>query len=65
MGKKEQLDEEIAQRENILFLKEHYRRRLPVLREVFLTRKLTRTEIMEGRGIIARTCSEAITFRRC
>ncbi len=39
---KSQIDEEIAQRENIQLLKEHYLQSLPVLREVFLTSLITR-----------------------
>lgn len=48
---KARIDEEIAQKENVEVLKEHYRKSLPLLREMFLTslvsRKLTRTEIEE------------------
>ncbi|UQZ85753.1 putative response regulatory protein [Paenibacillus konkukensis] len=43
------IDEEIARKENVLTLQEHYRQSLPVLREVFLgslmNRKLPRAEI--------------------
>jgi two-component system response regulator YesN len=45
------MDEETARKENVQTLQEHYRRSLPVLREVFLaaliTRKLSKAEIME------------------
>ncbi|TVY01914.1 response regulator [Paenibacillus cremeus] len=48
---KSQLDAEIAEKENVQILQEHYRKSIPVLREVFLasllTRKLSRTEIDE------------------
>lgn len=46
-----QIDHEISQKENVHILEEHYRKSLPVLREVFLasllTRKLPQTEIEE------------------
>ncbi|MFD2614135.1 response regulator [Paenibacillus gansuensis] len=49
-----QLDEEFEQKENIHILEEHYRKSLPVLREVFLsslvTTKLRRTEMEEKAG---------------
>lgn len=48
---KARIDEEIAQKENIEVLKEHYRKSLPLLRETFLaslvSRKLPRSEIEE------------------
>ncbi|UUZ81024.1 response regulator [Paenibacillus sp. P26] len=48
---KAKLDEEIEQKENVHLLEEHYRKSLPVLREVFLaslvTRKLPRAELEE------------------
>lgn len=48
---KAKLDEEIAQKENVALLREHYRKSLPVLRESFLgslmTRKLPEREIRE------------------
>ncbi|MCZ8523154.1 MULTISPECIES: response regulator [Paenibacillus] len=46
-----QIDEEIARKENVQTLQEHYRKSLPVLREVFLaslvTRRLPLREIQE------------------
>lgn len=51
MKVKAQIDAEVAEKENIELLRDHYRKSLPVLREVFLTslisRKLTREEIIE------------------
>jgi two-component system response regulator YesN len=48
---KNRMDEEIAQKEDMQILKEHYRESLPVLREAFLasllTRKLSSEEIKE------------------
>ncbi|MGF9913490.1 response regulator [Paenibacillus ehimensis] len=48
---KRRIDEEAAEKENVQTLQEHYRRSLPVLREVFLAslvaRKLPRREIEE------------------
>ncbi|MCZ8512740.1 response regulator [Paenibacillus filicis] len=48
---KAKLDQEIEQMENVHLLEEHYRKSLPVLREVFLgslvTRKLPRAQLME------------------
>jgi two-component system response regulator YesN len=48
---RDQIDHEISQKENVHILEEHYRKSLPVLREVFLasllTRKLLQTEIEE------------------
>ncbi|MCP3775105.1 response regulator [Paenibacillus sp. MZ04-78.2] len=48
---KHRIDEEAAEKENVQTLQEHYRRSLPVLREVFLAslvaRKLPRREIEE------------------
>lgn len=48
---KKRIDEEIAQKENIQSLREHYRRSLPVLRDKFLTslvtNRLNKAEIME------------------
>lgn len=40
---RKQIDEETAERENVETLREHYRRSLPILREVFLTSLVTRT----------------------
>ncbi|OBZ18698.1 DNA-binding response regulator [Bacillus sp. FJAT-27264] len=47
------IESEIAEKENVFVLSEHYRKSLPVLREQFLcslvSRRLTRTEIEEKR----------------
>ncbi|MFC3745931.1 response regulator [Paenibacillus sp. GCM10012306] len=51
---KRTIESEIAEKENIFVLSEHYRKSLPVLREQFLSslvsRRLTRTEIDEKRA---------------
>jgi len=48
---KEQIQEEVAHRENVQLLSEHYRKSMPVLKENFLAslmnRKLPRDEVME------------------
>ncbi|TXK78392.1 response regulator [Paenibacillus sp. N3.4] len=51
---KEQIQEEVAHRENVELLKEHYRKSMPVLKENFLatlmSRKLPRDEVREKAG---------------
>ena len=44
---KSKIDEEIAEKENITTLKEHYRRSLPVLKEAFLTSLITRKQLQK------------------
>ncbi|MBD0383185.1 response regulator [Paenibacillus sedimenti] len=48
---KAQIQEEVAHRENVQLLKEHYRKSMPVLKEIFLAalmnRKLPRDEVLD------------------